>query len=92
MYTNGNVPKLLVEVVRIVYIKKTVELELIIKEEESGWVTVIPLINGKQGHSFTCVNMETALKETSKRYNLPDLKQEDFSVSVESTDFAGVTL
>ena len=92
MHTNAYPSKLPIERVTIVYIKKTIELEVICKEEENGWITVIPMYNGKQGNSFCIVNMEKALEEVKKRFNLPELTLEEFSVGVESTDFHGVTV
>jgi len=91
MYTNGNVQKLPIETIRIIYMKIMIELEIIMKEEENGWITAIPIFNGKHGNSFKAVNIDVAIKEISKRYNLEGLKVEDFSVGIESTDFAGVT-
>ena len=90
MYTDGNVQKLPIENIRIVYMTTQIELEIIMKEEENGWVTTIPIFNGKQGMSFTCIDLDAAINETKKRYNLKDLTAEDFKVMIESTDYAGV--
>lgn len=90
MYTNGNIQKLPIETRRIVYMKRLIELEIILKEEENGWITVIPIFNGKQAPSFCIVNVESAIKEIRNRYNIEEeLTIDDFIVKVESTNFEG---
>lgn len=72
--------------------KKLIELEIVMKEEENGWITVIPIFNGRQGMSFCIVNTEKAIEEIKKRYNIEEeLTLDDFSVGIESTDYAGIT-
>ena len=89
MYADGYVSKLPIERIRIVYTTTTIELKIIMKEEENGWITTIPIFSGVQGSSFCCINLDAAIKQVKRRYNLHELTEDDFSVSTESTDYAG---
>jgi hypothetical protein len=70
-----------------VYIKRTAEIELVAKEEELGWFTVIPMVNGVQQLTFKCKGLEQVIRAAEKRFGLKDLSIDDFEVKLESTNF-----
>lgn len=87
MHSYARLTRYVIEKVSMKYTFEGEGYHITMKEPESGWLTVVPIINGYVQRSFSAPTIERGINAIKRKYNI-ELSEQDYKAERETTDFS----